>query len=173
MDTRYIGIDPGKSGFTAAMLKDGIEFYLTPTILVGKSKRAYDANEMYKILNGIFTVSNGKIIENRFLTIEKQQSMPGQGVASTFTTGFGYGLWVGIITALQIPHIIVHPRTWKKEMLRDIPGTDPKGRSIIAAQRLFPNIDFKRTPRCKGPDHNKVEALLLAEYGRRKHCSLI
>ena len=34
--------------------------------------------------------------------IEKQQSMPGQGVSSTFSTGYGFGLWIGILDHLVL-----------------------------------------------------------------------
>jgi hypothetical protein len=34
--------------------------------------------------------------------------------------------------------------------------------AIKVAQQYFPEVDFKRTPRCKGPDDNKCEAALYA-----------
>lgn len=42
-----------------------------------------------------------------------------------------------------------------------------KKTSINAAQRLFPNIDFRKNGRCRNIDDNKVDSLLIAEYGRR------
>ena len=41
--------------------------------------------------------------------------------------------------------------------------------SILAAQRLFPNHDLRRTEACKKPDDNLVDSLLIAEYGRRHY----
>jgi hypothetical protein len=38
-----------------------------------------------------------------------------------------------------------------------------------AAKRLFPNIDFRRTTKCKNLDDNKVDATLMCEYARRKN----
>jgi len=169
-----IGIDPGKSGYVV-MIHDVMGIILhreTPIIKVGKTKPQFDVSGMAKTLDDVRMLKDA---DGRFLTnnsfvgditiIEKQQAMPGQGVSSTFQIGYGFGLWEGIVAEKGIPYVIVHPRTWKKEMLRDIPGTDQKGRSIIAAQRLYPNFDLKRTERCRKPDHNKAEALLLARYG--------
>jgi hypothetical protein len=34
--------------------------------------------------------------------------------------------------------------------------------AIKVAQQYFPSVDFRRTPRCKGPDDNKCEAALYA-----------
>jgi len=185
MNTRfYIGIDPGLDGACAIVDAEGglIEIFPTPTINIGKgSKRDYDAAAMRKWLANLgypdFTNYEGGHLDDRvisfpakpklFACIEKQQSMPEQGVASTFKTGYGYGLWLGLLTGLEIPFRVVHPRTWKKGMLRDLPGDDQKGRSILAAQRMFPGVDLKRTPRCKGPDHNICEAILIAVFGRK------
>ena len=47
--------------------------------------------------------------------------------------------------------------------------TDTKATSINAAQRLFPSVDFRRNEQCRKIDDNKVDALLMAEYGRRKN----
>ena len=47
-------------------------------------------------------------------------------------------------------------------MLADVEGTDTKGRAILAASRLWPEMDFSRKK-----DHNRASALLMGEYGRR------
>jgi hypothetical protein len=53
-------------------------------------------------------------------------------------------------------------------MLAGTPGEDTKQRSVIAAQRLFPNVSLLPTPRCKKPSDGIADALLIAEWGRRK-----
>ena len=40
---------------------------------------------------------------------------------------------------------------------------------INAAKRLFPDIDFRRTSKCKNIDDNMCDAMLMAEYARRKN----
>ena len=166
----FIGIDPGLSGAAVSVSSrygHPPEIFLTPTISTGK-KREYNLPEVKRWLKlWWFASQNGD--EQIYATIEKQQAMPLQGRTSVFSIGGGFMLWKMGATMLDIPYTVVHPRTWKKEMLRDVPGTDQKGRSIIAAQRLFPDVSLLRTKRSRKPDHNIAEALLIMEYGRRIH----
>jgi Holliday junction resolvasome RuvABC endonuclease subunit len=55
------------------------------------------------------------------VVIEKVHSMPGQGVASTFTFGQGFGQLQGVIAALGLQCIEVIPNKWMKCI-----GTMPK-----------------------------------------------
>lgn len=158
-----IGIDPGKDGFVCQLTDDLQRFWPTPTILIGKGgKREYDVTSMRCIL----TAASPDLI-----VLEKQQAMPTelhgrkQGTASSFSTGYGYGLWVGLISGLGYRSIIIHPRTWQAKLHRDIPGDSTKGRSIIACGRLFPGVDLRATERCRTPHDGKADSLLLAYYG--------
>jgi len=90
--------------------------------------------------------------------IEASQAMPGQGVRSMWTTGYGYGLWLGILAALQLPYTPVRPVVWKKAVGL---GKD-KEQARLRAQQLFPAADLRRKR-----DHGRAEALLLAWYGRQ------
>jgi hypothetical protein len=73
-----------------------------------------------------------------------------------FNYGVGYGAYLGILTALEIPFQEVRPQTWKKAYSLN----SEKSRSIIVAQQLFPGADI-------GKKDGRAEALLLAEYARR------
>ena len=53
--------------------------------------------------------------EPEMVFIEQQQAMPRQGVASTFKTGFGYGVYIGILHALGYSYTVVIPRKWKSD----------------------------------------------------------
>jgi len=162
-----LGIDPGKDGYMV-WLGDRFGQHVlnsvqTPMLSAASGgKREYYVAEMWQRLRWYIA---------DLVVLEKQQAMPKslhgrtQGTASSFSTGYGYGLWVGLITAMDIPLLIVHPRTWQKELHRDIPGDDPKARSIIAAGRLYPGVDLRATGRCTKPHTGKVDALLLAHYG--------
>jgi hypothetical protein len=68
---------------------------------------------------------------------------------------------------LEIPHQVVHPSTWKKEMFRDAAYKKGKGASILAAKRLFPSVSLRLTEGAKKDSDGAAEALLLAEYARR------
>jgi len=159
----YIGIDPGKDGAIAAIDNDRavLCIEMAPVVVVGPgTKRDYNVNEMAELVAHIRNSVDGNVVA----VLEKQQAMPGQGVASMFSIGRGFGLWEGILAARDIPYRVVHPRTWKKNMLRDSAGDKSKGRSIVEAGRLFPKIDLRRSVRSKKPHDGKAEALLMAAY---------
>jgi len=155
----HIGIDPGVSGAIAAILEDGsVRFFDMPVRKVKSGKGAkseYDASELASILqlDGIYCRSHA--------TIERQQSMPEQGVASTFKTGFGFGLLVGVLAGLKLPYTVVSAVTWKRRMM-DGMGKE-KGASILRAKQLFPQtageLNLKK-------HHGRADALLIAAYGR-------
>ena len=98
---------------------------------------------------------------------EKSQSMPGQGVASTFQFGVGFGTILGILAALRLPHTLVHPKTWCKVMHSGTKADDAKARSLEAVRRLYPDVQLIR-PRCRNPDLGFVDALLICGYGKRE-----
>lgn len=154
-----IGIDPGLSGAVAAISADGVVIRLddTPTIWTKSGKRrrrVYDVDAMRVALSR--HMRDGTMVR---AFVEQQQAMPRQGVTSMFSTGFGYGLWVGLLTAIRVPHTIVAPRRWQAVMLAG--RGDSKAQAMLAASRLFPEAAIPRTR------HGRADALLLAEYGRR------
>ncbi len=155
---KIVGIDPGLSGAVAVLNKeetpDVLGVWDTPTLALEKSKRAYDIPGMLKLLCELPSVVPVHVF------IERQQAFPGQGVSSMFKIGYGYGLWLGILSALKFPYTVVSPVVWTKAMLAGIPG-EGKDRSIEAAHRLFPNISVGKSYR------GRADALLIAEYGRR------
>ncbi len=105
-----------------------------------------------------------------FVTVEKSQPLPpkfGGGFAN-YQRGCSTG-WAWMLTALEISYQLVAPRTWQKVMHAGTSGTDTKQRSIIAAQRLFPRVDLRRSEKSRKLDDGLADALLLAEYGRRTH----
>jgi len=155
----YIGIDPGLNGAIAVIDPDGkLHLEDTPVLLPDpkKGKREYDEAGMRRCLASWFVIDEAKAV------IEKQQAFPGQGVSSTFRTGMGYGIWRGLLAGLQIPYEIVGPRTWKKEMLKDMDQSS-KASSLLKAKQLFPTADIT----LKKHD-GRAEALLMAEYLRRR-----
>jgi hypothetical protein len=48
--------------------------------------------------------------------IEESHAMPGQGVSSPWTTGYGFGVWLGVLAALVLPHTRVRPAIWKRAL---------------------------------------------------------
>lgn len=95
--------------------------------------------------------------------VEKVGAMPGQGVVSMFKFGENFGMIQGILQAFGIPYELVTPQKWKKEF----GVTADKNTSIEVCKRLFPDVNLKRTERCKKEHDGMAEALLMAEYARR------
>lgn len=163
----YVGIDPGKSGAIAMIddVHDEYHFWDMPTVKAsGSSKREYDVPRMIDILAASHPISD---IGECLVTLEKQQAMPPsvqgrtQGVATSFQVGVGYGLWLGILAALKLPHKLVAPVSWKKKLLADM----PKGKetSVIVAKQLFPLAASQITLK---KHEARAEALLIAHFGR-------
>lgn len=152
---KVIGIDPGKSG-AIAMVEAGHILFVedTPVITAKKGKAQYDERAMFRLLESAVNSGAKKIV------LEKVSAMPGQGVTSMFSFGQGFGLWLGMMAALPISYELVTPQRWKGAMLADIPGDDQKARSVIAAKRMFPGLEFARKK-----DHGRAEAILLAAWG--------
>lgn len=164
MTTAYIGIDPGKTGALAVICRGDIKLYKTPMIGSAGKKAEFDIQEMAAIIRRYSAT-----VADCYLVIEKAHPFPKQGIASSGNFMMGYGIWLGIIATMVIPHEIVTPRTWQKEFFKGLDSTrDPKKNSEIVAKRLFPGIEFRATERCKNPHSGFIDALLIAEYGRRK-----
>ncbi|MFM6304901.1 MAG: hypothetical protein ACKPH7_02335 [Planktothrix sp.] len=149
----FIGIDPGLSGAIASISPAGIHFIDCPIIKVsGKTKPnpTLMASELRRL-----------ITPDSIIIIESVHAMPGQGVSSMFSFGLGYGVWLGIVAALNVPIEFVTPQAWKKYYSL---GPD-KEASRVKALQLFPSqaseLKLKK-------HHGRAEALLLAEYLRRK-----
>ena len=158
-DKTFIGIDPGLSGAVAVIdPKGSVLFFDTPTTLVSSksSRRSYAPSNMVNLLSVIGHETGSVFLH---VGIERQQAMPKQGVSSTFSTGYGFGLWIGILASLSLPYTIVDPRAWKKKTMAGM-GKE-KGASIIRATQLYP-ASVKWLERKK--DHNRADALLIADY---------
>ena len=144
----FIGIDPGKSG-ALAVLCEGGETVLTPFDELG-----------YR--NALSRVA--AMPARAAAVVERVGAMPKQGVTSMFSFGTNYGYIQGLLSAFAIPYELVVSAKWKKAF----GVTADKNTSIAVAQRLFPDVDLRRTQNCRKPDDGMAEALLMAEYARRK-----
>lgn len=174
MDKTFIGLDPGIQGFITAMFPNGnYEFYSIDEnddlalhrILKSIKERSWQVSAVLEDVHALFNAS----------------------AKSTFNFGEIKGILKGLLIANEIPYTLVQPKTWQQEIWinqdmivsyktvlrgdKEIKQkvVDTKSTSINAARRLFPNIDLRKNDRCKKIDDNKVDSLLMAEYGRRKN----
>jgi len=160
--TLYYGVDPGLSGAIATLDGDIVRITPIPIVKSGKSRNQYDL----VAINELFC---GQIIAPGFAMIEKQQPMPlaQGGTIANYNRGCARIFEMACVAA-RIPYELVPPRTWQKLMLAGTSGDDTKQRSIIAAKRLFPGVMLRRSTLCTKDDDGFSDALLLAEYGRRR-----
>lgn len=155
MITIFCGIDPGLGGALAFLdVESGNVSVEDCPVIDGE----IDTHEIVEIFKDVLLKE-----KEIFVTIEKSQPMPKQGVSSVFKYGKGYGEYRGILASLGIPFVETSPQSWKKAfgLLHC-----EKEKSILKAKELFPCLanEFK-----KKKDHGRAEALLLALYGRRKN----
>jgi crossover junction endodeoxyribonuclease RuvC len=160
MRTTIVGIDPGLDGAVAIQWPNRtITVTDTPTMEVakagGKKKTEYLPREMANILQSLDQNSTA-------VYIESVHSMPKQGVASTFTFGKGYGIWIGIIAAYGLRVTFVTPQAWKKMIME---GIHDKDAARLRAQQLYPAMMpmLKRKKDC-----GRADAMLIMHYGVRE-----
>lgn len=142
----YIGIDPGKDGALAVIFGGMDETVLVP----------FDEQEYTNVLQNLA----GRPVK---ACLEHVGAMPGQGVTSMFSFGENFGFIQGLLTACGVPYQLVRPQRWKKEF-----GISGKNESIAVCKRLFPEVSLRRNARCKTDHDGMAEALLMAEYARRR-----
>ena len=151
MKTLFIGIDPGKNGGIACIdMESGIRYtvpYSDKALIDMSRHESYGGNTNHIIC-----------------CLEKVGAMPGQGVVSMFNFGQSVGYIKGVLEAYRIPYQEITPQKWKREFGL----TSNKAASAEVCGKLFPDIDLLATPRCKKPHDGMAEALLMAEYARRK-----
>lgn len=185
----YVGIDPGKTGCVAVLTP-------TPGIQPPERRSLFDTVNAIAYMSGSVTLfdaevgidfySLGNIIgKDAFVLLEKPQIMhpkrfrniegemveekAPQGVVGMLNYGIEYGKYLGMLMALQIPYAEIHPMTWKKEfnlIIPNVPLAIKKQRSIEVAKSIFP-MEVDKLKRKK--DHGRAEALLIAEYARRRN----
>ena len=161
---RLVGIDPGALGGLGVLDLDdagtpcAVALHRTPRVQVtrnGMRRSDYDPAAMRQLL--------AETVDGRAATIhavevglEAQGARPKQGTASTFRTGLGFGLWLGLLVAARVPYRIVTPQAWKRHA--GLLGADKRA-SRLRAQERFPSLGAI-PPADEGP----AEALLLAAY---------
>ena len=154
-----LGIDPGKKGALVALGRDdhrvslASSYYagrhLVPSLLVEALRRSAD-------------LGAGDAV----VVVEAQQSMPRQGVSSTFATGLNYGRILGAVEAIGWPLHVLRAREWRKLAGITIgKGADPKAATIAEVSRRLPDLD--PTPgRCRVAQDGIADAAGMALAGR-------
>lgn len=147
----YMGIDPGKSG--------GLAFILVNGEMIVSRAIPFDTERYAKMFRELKAMN----VPIR-CCIERVNAMPKQGVTSMFSFGQNYGWILGNLDAHEIPYETVLPKKWKSEFGL----TGDKTSSIETCKRLFPDVSLLPTEKCRKDSDGMAEALLMAEYAKRK-----
>lgn len=170
----FLGIDPGKEGFFVVIDEQGelIEAVGIPQIASEYDKRG---------ISDFFKKYNFKHI-----CMENPGLIFGASKSSVASLQKCVSLIEGLLFGTGIKHSLAKPKEWQAVMWKNInkqykSGTekkqvDTKATSLLAAQNLFPNVDFKITKKgssSKNYNDNFVDGILLAEYVRRLYTNAL
>lgn len=175
----YVGIDPGKDGAIAVLKEDMKIFFTCAMPMISKDVNWSRVAEMLNPESTRHTF---------FVGIEEVHAIFGSSAKATFNFGGAFHGIIAVIETLRLSYLLIKPKEWQKVMFQGVPEirkpsieTIVKGKKVkrkgplktkemalIAARRLFPNENFYKSERCVQPHEGIVDALLIAEYIRRK-----
>jgi len=163
---KYIGIDIGKKGAIYMMNEDDKEEWRVAMPMI---KDQVDWHELNAILEP-YQMFNGMVV------YEKLGVIFGTSKKTAFSMGEQYGAVRQCCISNNIRYTEVPAKKWQAEMFEgqvNIQKTgktsrDTKAMALVAAKRLFPTVNLLMTKASSVPHDGLVDALLMAEYARRK-----
>lgn len=172
-----IGIDPGEKGYLSVIYPFG-DYEFCSVLDTPKG-------EVDKFIKKQIELSRDRSF-GIIAVMEEVHAIFGSSAKSTFAFGRINGILEAMLISNSVPYHFVQPKIWQKEIWisqdkiykdsgrrgkdgKPIKTIDQKPTSVNAARRLFPDVDFRRSNKCKNPDDNKCDSLLMAEYARRKN----
>lgn len=173
-----VGIDPGQQGALAFIdMKKKTQGISDMPLL---PERGIDGKELFNML------SAKQKKDDMYVIIEQAQSMPGQSSVAMFNYGGGYWSILTVLRILDIPFEEVRSNKWKKEFglsglkIKRDKGEKPtqeeknaakkqrKEMAVKAAMQMFPKLKNEFVTEGGRLLDGRAEALLIAEWGRRK-----
>lgn len=149
-----IGIDPGITGALAFIWPDG-EVGVRDIPVEKRGGFVERQVDVLELANIIRNVSNHHSVMSVKAVLERVDSRPAQGSASIYSIGDTCGAIRGVLAGLGIPVDTVRPQEWKPHYGLGKDKEDARMKAI----ELFPNVELSRKK-----DHNRAEALLIANY---------
>jgi len=171
-----LGIDPGLDGAVVALV-DGVPvvWSIVPTAAIrhGKgTRKIFDPSGMNDFLCGlcceVFYAGAGEYEAPDFIALEATEARPPKGRNACHSLGYSQGLWEGLIVAHRWPYEIVRAAQWLPVMTRGVPGKGTKDRTVMAAKRLLPGLDLRRSARSSKPHDGLADAGLLGLWAYRQ-----
>lgn len=159
-----LGIDPGLSGAWALLGRDGKVIGCDELPVIRDLNTAWiDPVALSEQIIGCAGLSP-QLPAGITAFVERVNSMPKQGVASSFTFGTSFGSVLAAVQALGVSMRLVRGGDWKRALgmtrPKGLETYDPKAVSLDKARLLFPGVRLDRKK-----DHNLADALLIAHYG--------
>lgn len=181
---KVLGIDPGFSGAMAIIDTETmkiVEKFVMPVLEVDKKKsrkvRKKDpefGKQKTKTYVGKHKMINLYKLNARFERLSKEvtvtyleqvHSRPMEGVSGAFRFGQGYGNLEAFLVAHEMKFKYVTPAVWTNVMHQGIVNSiDAKGRSIMAANKLYPEENFI-VEGCRKLHDGLIDSVLVARYG--------
>lgn len=154
------GVDPGLGSLTIAGT-DGVQVWLhdelSRPVKVGKRNSHEPVPE--KVRDALAAIGPDLVV------IEKVQLVSSQGASTQARFVGSMHLVNGIAVGLGIRTLLVPPQVWKRHYRLVRKDRDGKEDSRQLALQLFPNA---APSLARKKDHDRAEALLLANYGLTK-----
>lgn len=150
------GIDPGKNGAISIIDTEAHtlrSFEMPMYAIKKKTKTVWEPNP----------AGMGDILEDvTHAYIEHVQYIQGDGGQGSFSFGMNFGMLLGVLGGVRIPHTKVRPAVWKRIM----GCTADKDTSLKRATELFPQCrSFWTRAGKKAYNDGVAESALIALYG--------
>lgn len=183
MNIVYIAFDPGKTGgYAAIQPADGIyteQVKVGIMPLIGKGKGAdIDVPQLRKLL--VDWKNFG--VDRCVVFIENVHAIQQSGASTAFQFGRSLGILEGLVAGLNIQYVKVHSKTWQGFCFQGVTpiyktntktksgiSTDTKAMAKIACNRLYPEVDLRKSLRAELPHDGIADALLICHYGKLNH----
>jgi len=152
---KIIGIDCGLKGYVT-VLEEGkyLGSFQMPTYY--KVKRTHiDVPKLRDILLAFGTCK---------AVVERQFVLPKQGVSSSGTTMFNFGLIIGMLSGLGIEYQVIDAQKWQRHIFGG-KVEDTKKSSIGAVNLWDSTIDLRKSDRARVASADKCDSINIARYG--------
>ena len=148
--TKYIGIDPGKSGGLVVINEKG-------------KAEAYKCPEKVLDMSLLFQNAVGKTApDNVKLLMERVWARPNNAVRSAFAYGVNYGQWMGIVACHEVPLQTCLPTEWISyfKCSKDLEYQERKRWLKEKAKSLYPKLNVTLMT---------SDSILIADYAMKEH----
>ena len=160
MNRYFVGVDNGVSGGLVALNEDGqvhAKLVMPLHCVRGRSEVDVAAVADWLLANDLTTDKTTVVIEE-----------PGgsQSAKAASSMAGSFHALRATFALLRYKWLRITPQSWQKPMLRCKTGdTKPAAAALVVS--LWPDEDWRASPRCRVQHEGVVDAVLIAEHARR------